>query len=290
MVRLVKVAATQLAISRDPAANLELFENVYFCQEQKPEYFDWAKPLEKSEPVQRMAKLAKELKVVLPVSFFEKVNNAHFNSLAMIDADGSILGVYRKSHIPDGPGYQEKFYFTPGDTGFKVFDTAYGRLGAAICWDQWFPETARAMALQGAEILFYPTAIGSEPQDSGIDSYPHWTRTMLGHAAANLTPVVASNRVGKEEFEKSSITFYGGSFISGQRGEVLQQVGGDKDFLQHGNLTPDPSKEEGFVVQEFDLDELRATRLGWGVFRDRRPDIYKPLVTFDGSLVHHALK
>lgn len=310
MVRLIKVAATQLTISRDPAANLakaekivraaaaeganvillqELFENVYFCQEQKPEYFDWAKPLEKSEPVQRLSKLAKELEVVLPVSFFEAVNNAHFNSLAMIDADGSILGVYRKSHIPDGTGYQEKFYFSPGDTGFKAFDTRYGRLGAGICWDQWFPECARAMALQGAEVLFYPTAIGSEPQDSSLNSYPHWTRTMLGHAAANLVPVVASNRIGTEEFKNSEITFYGGSFISGQHGEVLQQVGAAEGALKHGNLDPSPAKVEGFVVQEFDLDKCRAERLGWGVFRDRRPELYRPLVSLDGELAHSAL-
>jgi len=259
---------------------------VYFCQEQKADYFDWAKPLEKSEPVQRLQKVAKELGVVLPVSFFEKVNNAHFNSLAMIDADGSILGVYRKSHIPDGPGYQEKFYFSPGDTGFKVWDTKFGKLGVAICWDQWFPECARAMVLQGAEILFYPTAIGSEPKDPEFNSYPHWTRTMLGHSAANLVPVVASNRIGKEAFEESDITFYGGSFISGNRGDVLKQVGAKDN--PHGNLHPDPEKVEGFVTQEFDLDQLNVERLGWGVFRDRRPDLYRPLVTYDGSHAHYT--
>ncbi|GBF99848.1 N-carbamoylputrescine amidase [Raphidocelis subcapitata] len=309
MVRLVKVAATQMKISRDPAANLakaekmvrsaaaagaqvillqELFENVYFCQEQKPEYFEWAKPLEESEPVQRMSKLAKELGVVLPVSFFESVNSAHFNSLAMIDADGTVLGVYRKSHIPDGPGYQEKFYFSPGDTGFKVWDTKFGRMGAGICWDQWFPECARSMALMGAEILFYPTAIGSEPQDSSLNSYPHWVRTMLGHAAANLTPVVASNRIGTEEFAKSSITFYGGAFISGSHGEILEQVGADPKAIAGGNLDPAPKREEGFVVREFDLEALRLERLGWGIFRDRRPELYRPIVTYDGSRTHSA--
>ncbi|WIA16080.1 hypothetical protein OEZ85_012805 [Tetradesmus obliquus] len=308
MPRVVKVAATQLEITRDPEKNLakaekivreaaaaganvillqELFENWYFCQEQKGEYFDWAKPLEESQPVQRLSKLAKELGVVLPVSFFERVNNAHFNSLAMIDADGSVLGVYRKSHIPDGPGYQEKFYFSPGDTGFKVWDTKFGRLGAGICWDQWFPETARSLAVMGAEVLFYPTAIGSEPEDPSYNSYPHWTRTMLGHAAANLVPVVASNRIGTETWAKSSITFYGGSFISGQRGEVLAQVGAKE--LKDGNLHPNPDKVEGFVVHAFDLDQCRTNRLGWGVFRDRRPELYTPLVTLDGSLKHHSL-
>eukprot|EP00775_Hariotina_reticulata_P005991 gene5991-6229_t len=307
MVRKVKVAATQLEITRDPAKNLdkaekivreaaaaganiillqELFENWYFCQEQKADYFEWAKPLDESQPVKRLSKLAKELGVVLPVSFFERANTAHFNSLAVIDADGSILGVYRKSHIPDGPGYQEKFYFSPGDTGFMTFKTRFGVIGAAICWDQWFPEAARSMVLQGAELLFYPTAIGSEPKQPGYNSYPHWCRTMLGHAAANLVPVIASNRIGTETFEESDITFYGGSFIAGPTGEVLAQVGSTE--LANGNLDPNPQKVEGFVVQEFDLDQCRLNRAGWGLFRDRRPELYSALVTLDGAHKHQA--
>jgi N-carbamoylputrescine amidase len=178
-------------------------------QEQKDKYFEWATTVEDSVLVREFATLAKELQVVLPISFFERRNNAFYNTTAVIDADGSIVDVYRKSHIPDGPGYQEKYYFTPGDTGFKVFATKYGKIGVAICWDQWFPEAARAMALQGAEILFYPTAIGSEPENPGFSSCGHWQRTMIGHSAANMVPVVASNRVGTEKFEKSQITFYG---------------------------------------------------------------------------------
>lgn len=310
MPRLVKVATTQMQITRDPAKNLdkaekmvreaaaaganvillqELFEDWYFCQEQKADYFDWAKPLEESQPVQRLSKLAKELGVVLPVSFFERVNNAHFNSLAMIDADGSVLGVYRKSHIPDGPGYQEKFYFSPGDTGFKVWDTKFGRIGAAICWDQWFPEAARCMALMGAELIFYPSAIGSEPEDPGYNSYPHWVRTMLGHAAASLVPVIANNRVGEEVYEKSRIKFYGGSFISGQHGEVLAQVGVKPEELQHGNMHPSPPAEEGFATHTFDLDKCRKERAGWPVFRDRRPELYTALVTLDGQHRHPGM-
>ncbi len=178
-------------------------------QEQKEKYFEWATTLEDSILIKDFTEIAKELQVVLPVSFFERKNNAYYNSIAVIDADGTLLDVYRKSHIPDGPGYQEKFYFFPGDTGFKVFSTKYGKIGVAICWDQWFPEAARAMVLQGAEILFYPTAIGSEPENSGYSSCGHWQRTMIGHSAANMVPVVASNRIGTETFEKSEITFYG---------------------------------------------------------------------------------
>lgn len=307
MPRNVTVATTQMEISRDPDINLdkaekmvrdaaaaganiillqELFENVYFCQEQKADYFEWAKPLEESQPILRMSKLAKELGVVLPVSFFERVNTAHYNSLAMINADGKVLGVYRKSHIPDGPGYQEKFYFNPGDTGFKVWDTTFGRIGAAICWDQWFPETARCLALLGAELIFFPSAIGSEPDDPGYNSYPHWARTMLGHAAANLVPVIANNRVGEEVFAKSSIRFYGGSFISGQHGQVVAQVGVKPTELQHGNVHPAPPPVEGFATYTFDLDACKTNRVGWPVFRDRRPELYKPLVTLDGVHKH----
>ncbi|ONK79351.1 uncharacterized protein A4U43_C01F5480 [Asparagus officinalis] len=220
----------------------------------------------------RMQELAKGLGVVIPVSFFEEANNAHYNSIAIIDADGSDLGLYRKSHIPDGPGYQEKFYFNPGDTGFKVFATKFAKIGVAICWDQWFPEAARAMVLQGAEILFYPTAIGSEPQDEGLDSREHWKRVMQGHAGANLVPLVASNRIGKEtiktEHGDSVITFYGNSFIAGPKGEILA-LANDKD--------------EAILIAEFDLDKLKSQRHGWGVFRDRRPQLYKALLTLDGS-------
>lgn len=311
MPRIVKVAATQLQITQDKEKNLdkaeeivraaaadganiillqELFEHWYYGQEQNPEYFAWAKPLQESQPVQRMSALARELNVVLPVSFYECANNVYFNSLAMIDADGSMLGVYRKSHIADNPGYMEKFYYSPGDTGFKVFDTQFGRIGAAVCWDQWFPEAARVLAIQGAEVIIYPSAIGSEPTNPDYCSYPHWTRTMLGHAAANLVPIVVSNRIGTETFSNSSITFYGGSFIAGHYGEVLKQVGvkDDDQYLQDGNFHPNPEKIEGYVIQEFDFDECRQTRVGWAVFRDRRPELYTPLLTYDGKRKHFA--
>ncbi|KAJ4750835.1 N-carbamoylputrescine amidase [Rhynchospora pubera] len=219
-----------------------------------------------------MQEIAKELGVVLPVSFFEEANNAHYNSIAIIDADGTDLGLYRKSHIPDGPGYQEKYYFNPGDTGFKAFTTKYTKIGVAICWDQWFPEAARAMALQGAEILLYPTAIGSEPQDSGLDSCEHWKRVMQGHAGANLVPLVTSNRIGTEiiktEHGDSKITFYGNSFIAGPTGEIVAIAN---------------NKEESVLMAEFDLDQIKSQRHGWGVFRDRRPDLYKVLLTLDGQ-------
>ncbi|HET8726350.1 MAG TPA: nitrilase-related carbon-nitrogen hydrolase, partial [Alphaproteobacteria bacterium] len=238
--RNVTVAATQMACTWEKEGNVaraerlvreaadkgaqiilvqELFETPYFCKDQKQSLFDLAAPAEDHWVVERMRKLAAELQVVLPVSFFEQANHAYYNSVAMVDADGAVLGVYRKTHIPDGPGYQEKYYFNPGDTGFKVFKTRYANVGCAICWDQWFPESARAMALQGAEILMYPTAIGSEPQDAGIDSQEHWTRVMQGHAGANLMPLVASNRIGVEEGEACALTFYGSSFIAGPTGE-----------------------------------------------------------------------
>ncbi|XP_027342258.1 N-carbamoylputrescine amidase isoform X2 [Abrus precatorius] len=219
-----------------------------------------------------MQELAKELGVVIPVSFFEEANNAHYNSIAIIDADGTDLGIYRKSHIPDGPGYEEKFYFNLGDTGFKVFQTKFAKIGVAICWDQWFPEAARAMVLQGAEILFYPTAIGSEPHDQSIDSRDHWKRVMQGHAGANLVPLVASNRIGKEIIEtehgKSEITFYGNSFIAGPTGEIV-------------SIADD--KEEAVLIAQFDMDKIKSMRNCWGVFRDRRPDLYKVLLTLDGK-------
>ncbi|KAF3788821.1 N-carbamoylputrescine amidase [Nymphaea thermarum] len=222
----------------------ELFEGYYFCQAQKKEYFGRAKPYDGHPTIQRMQKLAKELGVVIPVSFFEEANNAHYNSIAVIDADGTDLGLYRKSHIPDGPGYQEKFYFNPGDTGFKVFKTKFASIGVAICWDQWFPEAARAMVLQGAEILFYPTAIGSEPQDDDLDSCNHWKRVMQGHAGANLVPLVASNRIGKEVIEtehgQSQITFYGNSFIAGPTGQLVATANyKDEDVLLRRDKIPE---------------------------------------------------
>jgi N-carbamoylputrescine amidase len=212
-----------------------------------------------------MRALARELNVVLPVSFFERAGQAFFNTLAMIDADGAVLGVYRKAHIPDGPGYEEKYYFSPGDTGFRVFDTKAGRIGAGICWDQWFPECARALALQGAEILLYPTAIGSEPPPAPpLDSRHHWRRVMQGHAGANVMPLVASNRIGQE----GNITFYGTSFIAGPEGEILAEL---------------PEGKEGVITARFDLDALTLKRRSWGVFRDRRPDLYGALGKLDGA-------
>ncbi|MEQ8354470.1 MAG: N-carbamoylputrescine amidase [Kiloniellaceae bacterium] len=287
--REVTVAATQMACSWDREANIagaealvreaagegaqvvliqELFETPYFCVDEKPDYFALAAPAEGHPVLTRMSALAAALQVVLPVSFFERANNAYYNSLAMIDADGSVMGVYRKSHIPDGPGYQEKFYFNPGDTGFRVWRTRYGTLGSGICWDQWFPECARAMALKGAEILFYPTAIGNEPQDPTISSKDHWQRTMQGHAAANMTPLVASNRIGKEQGEAASLTFFGASFIADPTGAKVAEADGEN---------------RGVITATFDLDAVAAQRASWGLFRDRRPDLYGALQTADGE-------
>ena len=248
----------------------ELFQTDYFCQKMIDQNMKLALPLEEDPAVKRFSELAKELDVVLPVSFFEKDNQAHFNSLAIIDADGTVLGIYRKSHIPDGAGYSEKFYFNIGDTGFKVWKTKYATIGCAICWDQWYPEAARAMALMGAELLFYPTAIGSEPDEdeSTFDSMPHWRTVMQGHAGANLMPVIASNRIGTEYCEDYHITFYGSSFIADE----------------HGQLTATMDREtEGVITATFDLDELALTRRAWGVFRDRRPELYTPLLTQNGK-------
>jgi N-carbamoylputrescine amidase len=245
----------------------ELFASLYFCQDQKAEHFALAQPFEGHPVITRMAGLAKELNVVLPVSFFERAGQAHFNSLAMVDAGGEVLGLYRKSHIPDGPGYQEKFYFTPGDTGFKVWQTKFGVLGVGICWDQWFPEAARAMALMGAEALLYPTAIGTEPPPSPpLDSRDHWRRVMQGHAAANMMPVIASNRVGTEKLS-TEITFYGSSFIADQTGALVKEM---------------DRTGEGVITATFDLDAIAQQRRGWGLFRDRRPDLYGALITNDG--------
>ena len=219
-----------------------------------------------------MQQLARELAVVLPVSFFEQAGPVFFNSLAMIDADGELLGLYRKSHIPDGPGYQEKFYFSPGDTGFRVWMTRYGCVGVGICWDQWFPEAARCMVLKGAEILLYPTAIGSEPLAPEWDSQAHWMRVMQGHAAANIVPVIAANRVGVETGEEYTLSFYGSSFIAGSMGELLQTA---------------PRDEEAILLQSFDLEALRIQRQSWGVFRDRRPDLYEPILSLEGRVKPH---
>ena len=290
MSRIVSVAITQMACSWDVSANIakaeqlvreaaqqgaqiillqELFETPYFCKKPNPDYLQLATTVADNPAIVHFQKIAKELKVVLPISFFERAGQARFNSIAIIDADGSVLGVYRKSHIPDGPGYHEKYYFNPGDTGFKVWQTRYAKIGVGICWDQWFPECARAMALQGAESLFYPTAIGSEPHDPTITSAAHWQRVQQGHAGANLTPVIASNRIGSEEQDGYDITFYGVSFIADQFGEKVAEL----------NQT-----EQGVAVHSFDLDKLEHTRTAWGVFRDRRPNLYGALKTLDGHL------
>lgn len=250
----------------------ELFESPYFCKEQRPVHFDRAHPVTNHPTLIRMQQLARELAVVLPVSFFEKAGPVFFNSLAMIDADGELLGLYRKSHIPDGPGYQEKFYFSLGDTGFRVWMTRYGCVGVGICWDQWFPEAARCMVLKGAEILLYPTAIGSEPLAPEWDSQAHWMRVMQGHAAANMVPVIAANRVGVETGEEYTLSFYGSSFIAGSMGELLQTA---------------PRDEEAILLQSFDLEALRIQRQSWGVFRDRRPDLYEPILSLEGRVKPH---
>lgn len=284
--RKVKVAALQFSCSKDVQENInkaekmvreaadnganiillpELFERQYFCQEKRYDYYDYALPLEKNPAVNRFKEVAKELGVVIPVSFYEKDIDRLFNTVAMIDADGRVLGIYRKTHIPDDHFYQEKFYFTPGDTGFKVFDTRFGCIGVGICWDQWFPETARCMAVQGAEMLLYPTAIGSEPI-LDVDSSGHWRRVMQGHAAANLMPVVAANRIGVETVEpckenagqSSSLDFYGCSFIADATGDIIASA----------------KQEETILYGEFDLDALKEDRLSWGLFRDRRPETY----------------
>ena len=288
--RLVTVAATQFACDWDLPANLEraerhvreaarrgaqiillpeLFETPYFCIEQDSRHLALARTLHDSPAVQRFRALARELAVVLPVSFFERGPVAFFNSIAIIDADGSVLGVYRKSHIPNGPGYQEKFYFSPGDTGFKVWNTRYARLGVGICWDQWFPETSRAMALEGAEILLFPTAIGTEPPPAPpINSRDHWQRTQQGQAAANLMPLVAANRYGLERSlqdpQRLFVRFYGSSFIADSMGAKVAEA---------------PEEGEAVIAAKFDLAELEELRNNWFVFRDRRPDLYGALLT-----------
>ena len=264
--RLVKTAAAQGA---KIILLQELFETLYFCQTEKPDYFQLATELEKNPAVIHFSRLARELEVVLPISFFEKKNQAHYNTVAVIDADGRVLGIYRKTHIPDGPGYEEKFYFNPGSTGFRVWKTRYANIGIGICWDQWFPEAARCMVLKGAEILFYPTAIGSEPADPQRDSMEAWQICMRGHASANFTPVVASNRIGTETVENSSVTFYGSSFIAGATGELLAEA---------------DRSTETVITAELDLERIKANRSAWGFFRDRRPEMYGPLMALDGDV------
>lgn len=247
----------------------ELFETPYFCQVEDYDYFNYALEVENNKAIKHFKAIAKELEVVLPISFYERRNNARYNAIAIIDADGSVLGVYRKTHIPDGPGYEEKFYFNPGDTGFKVWHTRYARIGVGICWDQWYPETARCLALMGAEILLYPTAIGSEPAEQDVDSKDHWQICMQGHAAANIMPVVASNRIGVETVGASNITFYGSSFIANHKGEKVTEA---------------DRSSESILTATFDLDEMDAYRTSWGIFRDRRPDMYKVILTSDGII------
>lgn len=288
--RNVIVAAIQMRCVPDPAENLrtaerlvrqaagqgaqvvllpELFEREYFCQQRRYDFYAYATPTDENPAVQMGIRLARELHIVLPISFFERDCNNFYNTVACIDADGTLLGTYRKTHIPDDHYYQEKFYFTPGDTGFKVWDTRYARIGVGICWDQWFPETARGMAVQGAEILFYPTAIGSEPILE-VDSMPHWRRCMQGHSACNIVPVVAANRIGEEKVapseanghQESSLIFYGSSFVTDATGEIVTQASRDKEQIVYG---------------ETDIEADTDMRISWGLFRDRRPEMYKSI-------------
>ena len=278
--RMMTVAALQTAYGPDMKANIaateklvgqaakqgaqvilpsELFQGIYFCTRQDPKWFETAYPAAEHPCVKALAKLAAKLKVVIPISFFEKDGPRYYNSVAIADADGAILGVYRKSHIPDGPGYMEKYYFRPGDTGFKAWTTRYGRIGVGICWDQWYPECARAMVLQGAEVLFYPTAIGSEPYDAALDTHAQWQRAMQGHAVSNAVPIVASNRIGLEDNDGAKQRFYGHSFIADHTGALVESFG---------------AKDEGVLLHTFDLGLIESYRADWGFFRDRRTDLY----------------
>ncbi len=290
MTREVTLGAVQMAMVDDVDANVataerlvrraaaegaqvvllpELFEGPYFCIDQLPEHFARARPLDGHPTIERFRGVAAELDVVLPLSVYERAGQATFNTVAVVDAGGAVLGSYRKSHIPDGPGYTEKYYFNPGDTGFRVWATKHATIGVGICWDQWFPESARCMALLGAEVLLYPTAIGSEPPDPSWDSSGHWQRVMQGHAGANLMPLVAANRTGLEVGAAGarSITFYGSSFIADHTGAKVAEA---------------PRDGEAVLTATFDLDDLDTTRHAWGLFRDRRPDLYRPLLTLDG--------
>lgn len=284
----VTVAAVQMSMAQDIATNVataerlvrdaaskgaqivlipELFESHYFCKDQRVEDLVRAIPIVGHPTIAHFQRIAVELNVVLPISVFERANNSLFNTVAIVDADGAMLGVYRKSHIPDGPGYNEKFYFSPGDTGFRVWQTKHAIIGVGICWDQWFPEASRSMALQGAELLFYPTAIGSEPPNPTWDSSGHWQRVMQGQAGANIVPVIAANRTGLEVGVANNITFYGSSFIADATGAKIAEA----------NRT-----DETVLVATFDLDELRLMRTSWGLFRDRRPELYRSLTSLDG--------
>ncbi len=283
--RTISVAAIQASYGPDMQANIdktiglireaaargaqvilpsELFAGPYFCVSQEEHWFETAYPAREHPAVVQLQAVARELGVAIPVSIYEKEGPHYFNSVVMVDADGEVLGVYRKSHIPDGPGYQEKYYFRPGDTGFKVWDTRFGKVGVGICWDQWYPECARAMALQGADILMYPTAIGTEPQDANLATARPWQRAMQGHAVSNAIPVIAANRIGHETVTEVGQTFYGHSFIADHQGELVQEFG---------------DTEEGVLVHTFDLNELDQYRAAWGFFRDRRPELYTSLAT-----------
>jgi N-carbamoylputrescine amidase len=285
----VTVACTQMACTWDIEANLnraeslvrraaaegaqiillqELFETPYFCIDSQERHFKLARPLEGHPTIGRFQAVARELDVVLPISFFERAGQAHYNAVAIIDADGSIAGHYRKSHIPEFPAYEEKYYFSPGDTGFLAVNTRFGRIGVAICWDQWFPEAARAMVLKGAELLLYPTAIGSEIYQPELDSMDHWQTVMRGHAAANVVPVIASNRIGLEKSGTVELEFYGSSFITNHTGGIVESA---------------DRSSEAVLIATLDLEESRQYRQSWGVFRDRRPDLYGPLLTVDGN-------
>ena len=286
---MMRVAALQMSMATDVASNIataerlvraaasqgaqvvlipELFEGHYFCKDQRADELKRARPVEGHPTVAHFGGIARELGVVLPISIFERANNAYFNTVVMVDADGQTLGIYRKSHIPDGPGYSEKFYFSPGDTGFRVWPTRYGVVGVGICWDQWFPEAARSMALLGADVIMYPTAIGSEPQNPSWDSSGHWQRVMQGHAAANITPVVAANRTGREVGNPTEVTFYGSSFITDATGAKVVEAGRD---------------DERVLVADIDIEGNRAMRAAWGLFRDRRPELYGAITSLDGN-------
>ncbi len=276
---MIKVAAVQMLMSDDKEMNIikaeravreaaenganiillpELFDGLYFCKDMDNKYFTGAKEAKDHPLIKHFSTLAKELEIVLPLSYFEKAGEEYFNSLVVINADGNVLDNYRKTHIPDGPGYEEKFYFSPGDTGFKVWDTKFAKIGVGICWDQWFPETARSLALMGAELIFYPTAIGSEPEID-VDSKAHWQRVQQGHAAANTVPVIAANRIGVEEGETCTLTFYGASFMTDYTGEKIAEASRDKEEV---------------IYSEYDLNENRKQREYWALLKDRRPDMY----------------
>lgn len=280
---MVKIAAIQMQMSEDRPTNIrkaekkvreaassgaqiillpELFEGYYFCKDMDKQYFKWARPLVNNPVIERFSALAKELNVVLPISYFEEDNGEYYNSLVMIDADGTVMENYRKTHIPDGPGYEEKFYFKPGNTGFKVWKTTYANVGVGICWDQWFPETARSLTLLGADMIFYPTAIGSEPE-IGVDSAAHWQRVQMGHSAANIIPVIAANRIGEEAGESCTLTFYGSSFITDHTGDKVVEASRDGEEILYSTIDP---------------AAIREHRHYWGLIRDRRPECYGEIV------------